>query len=453
MRFEPRPHQQTAIDFVLDKPAAALWLDMGLGKTVSVLTAINELMYDRFEVCKVLVIAPLRVAEHTWTEEIDKWHHLQHLRMSKVLGSEKERLTALAKEADIYIINRENVVWLVEQYKRKTQWPFDMVVVDESSSFKSHQAKRFRALRKVRPLVNRMVELTGTPAPNGYMDLWSQVYLLDRGERLGKTITSYRERYFEPDKRNRTTIFSWKLQDGAREAIQAKLSDICLSMDSAGIIEPPHYNRVPVHLPEKAMQAYLQLERDLLLPYATGDIVALTAGVLTNKLLQLANGAVYDEFGKAKIIHDAKLDALDDVIESANGQPVMVLYNYRHDLERLQRHLAAYRPRTLDTSQDINDWNAGNIPVLLAHPASMGHGLNLQFGGHTVIWFGLNWSLELYQQANARLARPGQKYQVIVHHLVAQGTYDEIVMDVLLKRDVEQADLKAAIKERARRWR
>jgi SNF2 family DNA or RNA helicase len=446
--FNPEPYQTYSTEWVIDNPAAGLFLDMGAGKTVCTLTGINELIYDRFEVSKVLVIAPLRVAETTWSDEVEKWAHTRHLRLSKVLGPEKQRIAALAAKADIYIINRENVEWLVEHYK--SRWPFDMVVIDELSSFKSPSAKRFKALRRVRPLVKRIVGLTGTPAPNGLLDLWSQVYLLDQGERLGKTFTGYRERYFEPDKRNNVMVFSWRPKPGAEEAIQEKIADICFSLKPDTKIQRRN-NIVTVHLSPEAAKQYNTLERDLLLPLVGADIVANGAGVLSNKLLQMANGAVYDENGQAREIHSAKLDALEDVIEAANGRPVLVYYAYHHDLDRLKKRFKT--AKVLEGAADIKNWNAGRIPILLAHPASAGHGLNLQFGGNIVVWFGLTWNLEYYQQAIKRLERPGQEADhVLVHHLVAKGTIDEDVMRALDNKAVTQDALLAALKARIEKW-
>ncbi|MDF2873345.1 MAG: chromatin-remodeling complex subunit snf22 complex subunit snf22 [Sporomusa sp.] len=442
--YEPKVYQDYATGRIIDLTASALFLEMGMGKTVSTLTAIAELLHNRFDVAKVLVIAPLRVADDTWSRESEKWAHTRYLKIAKVLGSESERLRALQEKADIYCINRENVEWLVEYYGKK--WPFDMVVIDESSSFKSPKARRFKALRKVRPFIKRIVELTGTPRPNSLMDLWAQIYLLDQGERLGKTVTGYRERYFEPDKRNRTTIFSWKPKPGAEEAIYAKLADICVSMQAKDWLNLPERidNFIPVKLPAAAYEQYKRLERDLLLPMVGGDIVANTASVLSNKLLQMANGAAYDENGKVTKIHDAKLTALDDIVETANGEPVLVFYWYKHDLERLQAHYP--KARILDTAKDIADWNAGKVPVMLAHPASVGHGLNLQDGGHMIVWFGLTWSLELYQQANARLYRQGQLHSVIIHHLVAVGTVDELVARALDGKAEGQETMMRAVK-------
>ena len=451
MKYKPYDYQEYATQWILDKEKAGLLLDMGMGKSVITLTAIDELMFDYFEVSKVLVIAPLRVAKSTWDEEAAKWDHLKHLKISKVLGTEKERINALYTKADIYIINRENVKWLVDKCGKA--WPFDMVVIDELSSFKSPSAQRFKALRKVRPSMKRVVGLTGTPAPNGLIDLWSQIYLLDGGERLGKTITGYRERYFLPDKRNQHIVFTYKLKEGAEEAIYEKLSDICVSMKAEDYLKLPERinNIIPIHLPKEAKEKYDQLERDLLLPLKDSDIVANTAGVLANKLLQMSNGAVYDENGDVKEIHNAKLKALEDTTEAANGKPVLIFYSYKHDLDRIKKHLKRDDLTVLDTSEDIKNWNEGKIPIMLAHPASAGHGLNLQAGGNIIIWFGLTWSLELYSQANARLYRQGQKQNVIIHHLVSKGTMDEDVMKALEGKEVGQEALLNAVKARVRK--
>lgn len=446
MIFRPHSYQQFAIQKIIDQPASGLFLDMGLGKTVCTLTAINDLLYDYFDTSKALVIAPLRVAEDTWSSEVEKWDHLKHMRVSKVLGSEKDRIAALSRRADVYTINRENVEWLINYFGKK--WPFDFVIVDELSSFKSPKAKRFRALRKVRPMIKRIVGLTGTPAPNSLLDLWAQIYLLDQGERLGKTVTGYRERYFTPGKRNQMIIYEWKLKPGADEAIYEKLSDLCISMKSEDWLELPERvnNPVIVKLSPVEQERYKQLERDSILLNPGGDIVANMAAGLTGKLLQLANGAVYDEHGTPQEFHNAKLEALDELIDAANGKPVLVFYAYRHDLARLK---ARYKKAgTLDTSKDIADWNAGKIPILLAHPASAGHGLNLQAGGHIIVWFSLPWSLELYQQGNKRLDRQGQTENVIVHHLIAEGTIDEDVMRVLGAKEKGQNALLEAVKAR-----
>jgi len=449
MEFKPHAYQAYAIERIIQYPAAGLFLDMGMGKTVSTLTAVADLLHDSFEVSKVLVIAPKRVAEDTWSRETEKWDHTRYLKVSKVLGPEKKRIQALNAKADMYVINRENVEWLVNYYGK--HWPFDMVVIDELSSFKSSKARRFKALRKVRPLIKRIVGLTGTPAPNSLIDLWPQLYLLDQGERLGKTMTGYRERYFSPDQRDRHIVYSWKLKPEAEKAIHDKIADVCISMQAKDWLELPDRinNNVNIQLDQKAKEKYKQLERDLLLPFSESDVVADTAAVLSNKLLQMANGAVYDENKEVQVIHDAKLDALEDIIEAANGKPVLVFYTYKHDLERIQQRFK--QAKTLDTSDDIAEWNKGNIPMLLAHPASAGHGLNLQAGGHIIVWFGLTWSLELYQQANARLDRQGQENHVIVHHLVAEGTIDEDVLKALQGKAVGQNALLEAVKARLER--
>jgi SNF2 family DNA or RNA helicase len=447
LKFTPHTYQKFAIQKMIYQPIVGLFLEMGLGKTVCALTAASELLHNYYEVSKVLVIAPYRVARDTWPDEVEKWDHLRYLKISKVLGSKKQRLAALNTQADIYVINRENVTWLVEHYGK--DWPFDMVIIDELSSFKSSKARRFRSLRKVRPLIKRIVGLTGTPAPNGLIDLWAQVYLLDQGERLGKTITGYRNRYFTPGRRNQHIVYEWNPKPESEEAIYKKLSDICVSMKSEDWLDMPEVisREVKVKLPEKAREKYDRLERDLLLPFAESDVVADTAAVLTGKLLQMANGAVYDEFGDVQEIHEAKLGALEDVIEAANGRPVLIFYAYRHDLARIQERFP--EARTLDTTEDIQAWNRGDIPIALAHPASAGHGLNLQAGGNIIVWFGLTWSLELYTQANARLNRQGQKHKnVIIHHLVAEDTIDEDVMKSLENKDRTQEALMRAVKAR-----
>ena len=443
MRYEPHEYQEYAKEFVVKQNVSALFLDCGLGKTVITLTAIWELLLDYFEVRKVLVIAPLRVARDTWPAELHKWEHLKGIEMSAVLGSEWERITALNRRADVYVINRENVEWLAGYGK----WDFDMVVIDELSSFKSHKAKRFKALKRVRPMVKRIVGLTGTPAPNGLIDLWAEIGILDMGQRLGRFIGGYRERFFVPDKRSREMVFSYKPRDGAEECIYGLISDICISMKAADYLEMPEciYNRVEVTMNEKERKLYQQLERDMLIPFEDGDIDAVNAAGLSNKLMQMANGAVYDENKAVKHIHDRKLEALEDLVEAANGKPLLIAYWYKHDLERIKEYVGAVE---LDTAEDMRKWNAGEIPVAVIHPASAGHGLNLQAGGSTLIWFGLTWSLELYQQMNARLWRQGQKETVVIHHLMAKGTLDERVMEALEKKDCGQSALVDAVKAR-----
>lgn len=420
---------------------------------MSTLTAIDELIYDRFEVSKVLVIAPKRVADDTWTGEASKWDHLQHLTFSKILGTVAQREAALQADADIYLVNRENVVWLVERLRKR--WPFDMVVVDELSSFKSNQAKRFKALRAVRPLVKRFVGLTGTPAPNGLMDLWPEVYLLDRGERLGKTITGYRDRYFYPGKRNGFTVFTWEAKEGAEEAIHKRISDICISMKAEDYLRLPEQvvNDIRIRLDPAEMAKYRELEREKLMELDGQEITALSAAAVWGKLLQLANGAVYNDDKTVTELHNKKLDALEDILEASCGHPVLVFYNFRHDYDRLMERFGKLNPRAIQTSADIRDWNAGRIQLLLAQPASMGHGLNIQAGGHIIVWFGLNPSLELYQQANARLHRQGQEEAVIIQRLIVDGTVDEDVVWKLEDKDERQESLMEAVKARIERIR
>lgn len=450
MYFKPHSYQEYAIDKIIELPAVGLFMDMGMGKTVSTLTAVLELLFDYFEVSKVLVIAPLRVADTTWTDEIDKWEHLGELKVAKVLGSKEDRSKALSKQADIYVINRENVSWLVERYKER--WPFDMIVVDELSSFKSPKSKRFKDLKKVLPYIKRIVGLTGTPAPNSLLDLWPQLYLLDRGERLGKTLTSYREKYFLPDKRNQHIVYTYKLRPFADQEIHKKISDICISLSAKDYLDLPERidNIIKVKLEDRIIKQYKEFEKQKLLELKDTDITAATAGVVVGKLLQMANGQIYDDEGQVHMIHDAKLEALSEIIENVNGQPVLVFYNFKHDYDSLIRRFKKLEPKTLQTGQDIKDWNEGKTKILLAHPASVGHGLNLQAGGNIIIWYGLTWSLELYQQANARLYRQGQKNSVIIHHLVAEGTVDEHVMEVLQTKDKGQSTLLEAVKAKVK---
>lgn len=454
MKFKPWNYQEYAINHIIDNPAAGLFLDMGMGKTVTTLTAIDELIFLG-EVNKTLVIAPLRVAEDTWSTEVEKWDHLSHLRISKVLGNPRARTKAMNTEADIYVTNRENVEWLVKNYFNK--WPFDMVVIDELSSFKSSKAIRFRSLRKVRPYFKRIVGLTGTPAPNSLIDLWPQMYLLDGGARLGKTITSYRDQYFKPGKRNQHIVYQWDLREDAEKTIYEKIGDICISMMAKDYLDIPERidNVIKINLPEESINKYKQLEKDLILELGDDDITAANAAVLTNKLLQMANGAIYSENHEVIGMHEEKLKALLDIIEAANGKPVLIFYNFKHDYDRIKEFLKANKLKVtgLKDSKDIKKWNNGEIPVLLLHPASTGHGLNLQFGGNIVVWFGLNWSLELYQQANARLHRQGQKENVIIHHIVSKGTVDEDVMRALEGKEVGQAKLIEAVKARVKGMR
>ena len=407
-------------------------------------------MYDRFEVSKVLVIAPKRVAEDTWTREHAKWDHLRDLRISKVIGTAPQRRKALEQDADIYVIGRDSVVWLVE-YFQKTGWPFDMVVIDELSSFKNPQAKRFRALRKVMPHVSRVVGLTGTPSPNGLMDLWAEVYLLDRGERLGPTLGSYREKYFRPGARNGYIVYRWEPYSYSQKEIEKKISDICISMSADDYLTMPKRidNVIPVQLSDQEMETYNRMEQEQLLVLEDEDdaVVALNAAAVMTKLLQIANGSVYTAGHDVLRIHDAKLEALEEIIDTT-GEPVLVFYSYKHDLEAIQKKIKG--ARILEGPDDIADWNDGKVQVLLAHPASVGYGLNLQDGGHVIVWYGLTWSLELYQQANARLYRQGQEKPVIIHHLIAKGTVDEQVVASLSKKDMTQSALINILKDRRR---
>ena len=445
MQYNPHEYQTYATNFILEHPVAAVLLEMGLGKSVITLTAIYELMLNRFEVEKVLVIAPLRVARDTWPAEIEKWEHLAGLTYSVAIGTEAERLAALRRPAHLYLINRENVDWLIT--KSGIPFDFDMVVIDELSSFKSHAAKRFKSLLKVRPTVKRMVGLTGTPSSNGLMDLWAEFRILDMGQRLGRYITHYRNNFFVPDKRNQQMIFSYKPRAGAEDAIYRLISDITISMKSADFLKMPEciINEVPVALSEKEWSVYQALKEDMVVDLKDEEIDAVNAAVLSGKLLQMANGAVYNEEKEVIHIHDRKLDALEDLIEGANGKPVLVAYWYNHDLQRIKERFSV---REIKTSQDIKDWNNGEIPVAVIHPASAGHGLNIQFGGSTIIWFGLTWSLELYQQTNARLWRQGQKSTVVIHHIIAKDTIDEDVMKALRKKEKIQSALIDSVKAR-----
>ncbi|MFR5443931.1 MAG: SNF2-related protein [Butyricicoccus sp.] len=401
---------------------------------------------------KVLVVAPLRVAEDTWTKESAKWDHLQELRVVRVLGSQAQRIRALETDADIYCINRENIPWLVKYYG--ADWPFDGVVLDELSSFKSPSSKRFKAMRKVRPLIKHIVGLTGTPSPNGLIDLWAQIYLLDQGKRLGRTLTEYRNRYFNPGRRNGYVVYDWVPKDGAEDEIYRRISDICISMKACDYLKLPERVDVvrAVKLNDEAQAVYTEMEKEAVLELGPNEIVdAGTAAVVSGKLLQIANGAVYDEDGKTHIIHESKLDTLEDVIESVNGRPVLVFYAYQHDLERIMQRFP--QARKLEGSAEIDAWNRGEIPILLAHPAGAGHGLNLQAGGNHIVWFGLTWSLELYQQANARIYRQGVKGErVTITHLVAEGTIDEDVMKVLDGKATRQDALLEAVKARVEKY-
>ena len=449
MIYEPHEYQTYAAEFIKTHPVAAVLLDMGLGKTVITLTAINDLMFDRFEVHKVLVIAPKRVAATAWPDEIRKWDHLQHLRYAVAVGSADERIAALQSDADIYLINRENVTWLIDD--SGLPFDYDMVVIDELSSFKSSGTKRFRSLLRVRPKVKRIVGLTGTPAANGLMDLWAEYRLLDMGERLGRFITHYRNAYFQPDKRNGAIVYSYAPLPGAEEAIYGKIADITISMKCTDYLKMPEcvLNEVHVRMSEGEKEKYDSLRKDMVLSIGDADIDAVNAASLANKLTQMANGAVYDENGDTHILHSHKLEALEDLIEGANGKPVLVAYWFKHDRERIEERLhKLHIPFSrMDTADSIRRWNAGTVPVGLIHPASAGHGLNLQAGGSTLIWYGLTWSLELYQQTNARLWRQGQTADtVVLHHIVTEKTIDERIMVALRKKEKTQDTLIEAVK-------
>ena len=444
MKYKPHNYQQFATDFILNQSICCLMLDMGLGKTVITLTALWQLTLDSFDVSRVLVIAPKRVAEDTWPKELAKWEHLTGLTSSLVLGSAAERKAALQRKAFLYIINRENVAWLVKNH----YWDFDMVVIDELSSFKSNKAERFKAMKKVRPMVTRIVGLTGTPAPNTLLDLWPQMYLMDMGQRLGRFIGGFRDRFFLPDKRNREVIYSYKPREGAEDAIYTLISDICISMKAVDYLDMPERidNRIEVSMSPKERKLYDDFKKDMVLSIGDEELDAVNAAALSNKLLQMANGAVYGEDKKVIPIHGRKLDALEDLVEAANGKPLLVAYWYKHDLQRIKARFK--NARCIDTAKDIDDWNAGKIPLALIHPASAGHGLNLQDGGCTIVWFGLTWSLELYQQLNARLWRQGQKHTVVIHHIVTKGTHDEDVMRALENKDTRQSALIEAVRAR-----
>ncbi len=449
MRYEPHEYQKFTAEYIEAHPVSAIFLDCGLGKTSITLTAVSNLMFDSFEIHRVLVVAPIRVASYSWPAEIEKWDHLAGMKYSVAVGTAAERLAALKKPADIYLINRENVQWLISE--SGIPFDFDMVVIDELSSFKNHQTKRFKALMKVRPKVKRIVGLTGTPSSNGLMDLWAEFRLLDMGERLGRFIGQYRTSYFRPDKQNGQVVFSYKPLPGAEKQIYGKISDITISMKSDDHLQMPELinSRYTVYLSEKEDSHYADLKKDLVLQLPDGEITAANAASLSGKLSQMANGAVYTDAGETVAIHERKLDALEDIIEAANGKPVLVAYWFRHDLERITERLHKLKIpcSRLDTDGSIRKWNAGEIPVALIHPASAGHGLNLQSGGNTLVWFGLTWSLELYQQTVARLWRQGQQSEtVVVQHIITKGTIDERIMKALSEKDTTQAALIDAVK-------
>lgn len=445
MQYVPHPYQEFAKEFMISNPLSALFLEMGLGKTITTLTAIDELLYDCFEIRKVLIIAPLRVANSTWPSEIKKWEHLKLLRYSIVTGNEAERIQALTTEAEIYIINRENVDWLVN--KSGVAIIFDMLVIDELSSFKSYTSKRFKSLLKIRPYFKRVVGLTGTPSSNGLMDLWAEFRILDFGKRLGRYITHYRNKYFVPDKRNGMIIYSYKPQEDAEQQIYEAINDITISMKSCDHLNLPKLimNEVEVVLEDKEVERYEDFKKEMVMTIGEEEIDAVNAASLSNKLLQLANGSIYAEDKNYHIVHDKKMEALEQLIEEANGKPVLIAYWFKADKERIEQR---FKVREIQSTGDIEDWNKGEILVGLIHPASAGHGLNLQQGGCTLIWFGLTWSLELYQQTNARLYRQGQNQTVVIHHIITKNTIDEDVMKALKRKERTQEALMSAVKAR-----
>lgn len=449
MKYKPHDYQRYATEYIESHPEAAVFLDMGLGKTSITLTALNNLLFDYFDVHRILVIAPLRVARNTWSDEIEKWDHLHNLTFAIAVGSEKERLEALRKQADITMINRENLQWLIE--KSGQPFEYDMVVIDELSSFKNHQAKRFKALMKARPKVKRIVGLTGTPSSNGLMDLFAEFKILDMGMRLGRFIGQYRNTYFKPDKVNGPIVYSYKLLPGAEDAIYEKISDITISMKAADHLKMPELvnTKYMVHLSEKEKKKYEDMKAELVLELPEGEITAANAASLSGKLSQMANGAVYADNESILPIHDRKLDALEDIIESANGKPLLIAYWFKHDLIRIEQRLTEKKIpfQKLDSDASMKMWNKGELPVALIHPASAGHGLNLQSGGSTLVWFGITWSLELYQQTVARLYRQGQSSRTVtVIHILTQGTVDGKIMKALAEKDSTQSALIDAVK-------
>lgn len=445
-RADMHSYQDRCVQHILNNDGCGLFLDMGLGKTITTLTAIDELMFDRYEISKVLVIAPKKVAEDTWMRETENWEHVKHLKLSLVLGTEKERKAALWSKADIYVINRENVAWLVSYYGKS--FPFDMIVVDELSSFKNAKSQRFKSLKKVRPMVKKVVGLTGTPSPNGLIDLWSQLYLLDMGDRLGKTIGAYRNDYFHAGSMSGHVVYEYKLNRGGEDAIYEKISDICISMKAEDYLELPEkvIRDVPVYLSPRVQDMYNDFEKEQVLQLAEAEISAVNAAALTTKLLQYAGGAIYDADKNVHSIHTEKLEVMEELVEGLNGRPVLIFYTYKHELSRIKERLKAHNPREIKSPSDIADWNAGKIEVLLAHPASAGHGLNLQKGGHYIIWFSTPWSLELYLQANARLYRQGQTMPVMIYRLIAKKTHDTAVVRALTRKNTGQEALMEATK-------
>lgn len=452
-------YQKACVEHIISHPFCGVFLDMGLGKTISTLTAIEELKYDYCEIDTVLVIAPKRVAETVWEEEAKNWDHTRHLTFSKIIGTERQRLAALKVKADVYIISRDNIAWLCSLYAAKL--PYDMLVIDELSSFKAHQTQRFKSLRLTRPWFRRVVGLTGTPAPNGLINLWSQMYLIDRGERLEKTITAYRSRYFRPGASNGYVVYSYNILPESEKLIQNRIKDICISMRAEDYLEMPERidNFVRVVMPDNLYEIYKKFEEENVITLAneikegTTTVNAVNAAALSNKLLQFANGAMYDENKNVVPVHDLKLEALKEIVEAADGKPVLVAWTYQFDRDRIINYFRSLKPRELKTAQDINDWNEGKVQLMLAHPASAGHGINLQAGGNIIVWYGLTWSLELYQQFNARLYRQGQKQRTIIHHIVVSGTEDENVVKALKSKDKMQNNLMNSIKAKLELYR
>lgn len=450
MEYRPHSYQIHATRHIIENKACGLFLDMGLGKTAATLTALDQLIYEDLEVSRPLVVAPKFVALNVWPAEVKKWDHLKHLTISVITGDPRQRVAALKAKADIYVINRENVTWLVNYYQ--SGWPFDMLVLDELSSFKSAQAQRFKSLRIVRPRIKRVVGLTGTPAPNGLPDLWPQVYLLDQGDRLGKTLTAFREAYLTPDKRSGPQIHSYKVRKGSEKQIYDRIGDICISMKAEDYLALPEKieNDYVIHLDPDLQAKYDRFEADQVTAIADTEITAFNAAALVNKLLQFSNGALYDQDRDVHEVHSLKLDALEELLEQAQGQPVLVFYGYIHDRQRILKRFPG--TRELKTTKDIEDWNGGKVPVMIAHPASAGHGLNLQAGGSIIIWYGLTWSLELYQQANARLHRQGQTRPVMIYRLICSKTMDTDVARVLARKAAGQAGLMEAVKARINKF-
>lgn len=451
-------YQNTSIAHIIENPYCGLFLDMGLGKTVASLTAVDRLMYEDFDLDTALVVAPKRVVESVWEQEKNKWSHLKHLKISKIHGNPKQRKAALAVKADIYLVSRDNLAWLIGLYGG-SMLPFDMLVIDESSSFKNHKSVRFKALRGVQSSFQRIVILTGTPSPNGLVDIWSQIFILDRGHRLGKFITRFREEYFKPGKRNGAIVYNYNIQKDGEERIYDKIGDICISMEAKDYLDLPGKIDIPVYInfPPELQEKYDKFERDQVMEIIDGledgqEISAVNAAALSNKLLQFANGAVYDEDKNYHVVHDLKLDETEEIIKNACGKPVLVAWTYRHDMYRLKEKLKKYNPRELKTDQDITDWNNGKIQVLLMHPASGGHGLNLQEGGNIIVWFGQTWSLELYKQLNARLNRQGQTEVVAIHHLIATKTWDQKVIASLGRKNRTQQSLMDAVKAKIKQY-